>query len=254
MIQNVTFIGSGNIAHWMAYSMCNNNICIKQIYSRHLCHAQTLAAKCGAEPVDNLSELKPGSDLYLFMVKDDSFDTILPQLPFRMPLAAHTAGSLSISIFKDYAENYGIIYPYQSLSKSMNFNGVVVPLSIEANNKDAEDELLELSGHLSDRVAVISEKQRRILHRAAIFGCNFTNAMYAIAHDILAENGIDWQMIMPLLQNTLDKVKTLNPHEAQTGPARRRDMNVISLHADAIEDPLEREIYLILTDYIIRFS
>lgn len=254
MIQNVTFIGSGNIAHWMAYAMHINNINVKQIYSRHLCNARALAEKYGAEAVDDLSALKPGSDLYLFMVKDDSFDDILPQLPFRLPFAAHTAGSLSISVFNHYADKYGIIYPYQSLSKSMAFDGVEVPLSVEANSKKAENELMALAQRLSGQVAVIPEQRRQVLHKAAIFGCNFTNAMYAMAYDILTENGMDWQMIMPLLQNTLEKVKTMAPHDAQTGPAKRRDTNIIKLHADTIDDPQVREIYLLLTDYIMRFA
>lgn len=254
MIQNVTLIGAGNIAHWMAYALRKNNMCIKQVYSHHLTNAQCLADQCGAQAIDSLADLKQGADLYIFMLKDDCFDAVLPQLPFKLPMAAHTAGSLSISIFEGVAEHYGILYPYQSLNKNMDFDGVEVPLCVEGNTDTTENVLLELAQHLSTRVTVVPEAQRQILHRAAIFACNFTNAMYAIAHDILTENNLDWQLIMPLIQNTLDKVKTIPPHDAQTGPAKRRDANVIKLHADAIADPQVRKIYLLLTDYIMRFA
>jgi predicted short-subunit dehydrogenase-like oxidoreductase (DUF2520 family) len=90
-----------------------------------------------------------------------------------------------------------------------------------------------------------------VLHRAAIFGCNFTNAMYAIAYDILREHNIDWQMMLPLLQNTLDKVKTMNPHDAQTGPAQRGDQNVILMHQESIQDARLKEIYRLMTEYIM---
>ena len=99
-------------------------------------------------------------------------------------------------------------------------------------------------------VQKLDESQRMVLHRAAIFGCNFTNAMYSIAYDILQEHHIDWQMIMPLLQNTMEKVKTMNPHEAQTGPAQRGDQNVIQFHLDALQDELLKDIYRVMTDYI----
>ena len=115
-----------------------------------------------------------------------------------------------------------------------------------------ENELFAFAGRLSSTVQLMGEAQRLVLHRAAIFGCNFTNAMYAIAYDILRENNIDWRMILPLLENTLDKVKTMNPHDAQTGPAKRGDQNIIRMHQEAIQDERLREIYRLMSDYIMR--
>lgn len=251
MITRVTLIGSGNIAHWMAFAMHKAGIQIKQVYSRQLAHARQLADPYSAHAIDKLNELTTDSDLYLFAVKDDCFDELLPQLPFNLKFAVHTGGSLSIHILKDHAENYGILYPYQSLSKNMNFEGVKVPLSVEANNNYAENELFALAKQLSETVSVMDEEKRFVLHRAAIFGCNFTNAMYHIAYNTLSENDIDWQMIIPLLQNTLDKVKLMSPKDAQTGPAKRRDSNVIQKHLDALPDPKLKDIYRLMTDFII---
>ena len=251
MIENVTLIGAGNMAHWLVYAMRNADVRISQVYSRQLGHAKALAEIAGAEAIDNIKDLLPDSDLYIFSIKDDSYENLLQQLPFRLSLAAHTAGSLSMRIFEPYAESYGILYPYQSVNKDMDFKGIVVPLCVEANNEIAENELFAFAHKLTSVVQKLDESQRMVLHRAAIFGCNFTNAMYSIAYDILQEHHIDWQMIMPLLQNTMEKVKTMNPHEAQTGPAKRGDQNVIQFHLDALQDELLKEIYKVMTDYII---
>ena len=250
-IKSVSLIGSGNMAHWLVYAMSKAGVKIRQVYSRQLNHAGALAEKVGAEAIDNLKDLSPDSDLFVFSVKDDSYENLLRQLPFRLPLAAHTAGSLSQHIFKPYAEKYGILYPYQSVNKDMDFEGVVVPLCVEANDKITENELFAFAQGLTSTVQVLEEAQRMVLHRAAIFGCNFTNAMYSIAYDILKEHRIDWQMILPLLQNTLDKVKTMNPHDAQTGPAKRGDQNVIRLHQEALEEEQLKEIYSLMTAYIM---
>ena len=250
MIENVTLIGAGNMAHWLVYAMRNAGVRISQVYSRQLGHAKALAEIADAEAIDNIKQLLPDSDLYVFSIKDDSYENLLQQLPFRLPLAAHTAGSLSMRIFEPYAESYGILYPYQSVNKDMDFKGVVVPLCVEANNEIAENELFAFAQRLTSVVQKLDESQRMVLHRAAIFGCNFTNAMYSIAYDILQEHHIDWQMIMPLLQNTMEKVKTMNPHEAQTGPAQRGDQNVIQFHLDALQDELLKDIYRVMTDYI----
>lgn len=251
-IETVSLVGSGNIAHWLVYALKKADVDIRQIYSRQLDHAKELAAKAGADAIDNLRDLSPDSDLYIFSVKDDSYETLLSQLPFCLPLAVHTAGSLSIRIFEPYADSYGILYPYQSLNKNMDFANVEVPLSVESNDKMVENELFAFAGRLSSTVQLMGEAQRLVLHRAAIFGCNFTNAMYAIAYDILRENNIDWRMILPLLENTLDKVKTMNPHDAQTGPAKRGDQNIIRMHQEALQDERLREIYRLMSDYIMR--
>ncbi len=251
-IETVSLVGSGNIAHWLVYALKKADVDIRQIYSRQLDHAKELAAKADADAIDNLRDLSPDSDLYIFSVKDDSYETLLSQLPFRLPLAVHTAGSLSIRIFEPYADSYGILYPYQSLNKNMDFANVEVPLSVESNDKMVENELFAFAGRLSSTVQLMGEAQRLVLHRAAIFGCNFTNAMYAIAYDILRENNIDWRMILPLLENTLDKVKTMNPHDAQTGPAKRGDQNIIRMHQEALQDEQLREIYRLMSDYIMR--
>ena len=254
MIEKVTIVGSGNMAHWLVYAMKNAGVKISQIYSRQLSHAETLAEKAGAEAIDDIRDLSPDSDLYIFSVKDDSYENLLRQLPFRLSLAVHTAGSLSMRILESYAESYGILYPYQSVNKDMDFKDVIVPLCVEASNNTVENELLAFARRLTSTVQKLDESQRLVLHRAAIFGCNFTNAMYAIAFDILQEHHIDWQMILPLLQNTTEKVKTMNPHEAQTGPARRGDQNIIHLHQEAIKDERIREIYRLMTEYIMIHS
>lgn len=251
MIEKVTLIGSGNMAHWLVYAMRNAGVRISQVYSRQHSHAKALAEIAGAEAIDNIKDLLPDSDLYIFSIKDDSYENLLQQLPFRLPLAAHTAGSLSMRIFESYAESYGILYPYQSVNKDMDFKGVVVPLCVEANDKTIENELFAFAQRLTSVVQKLDESQRMVLHRAAIFGCNFTNAMYSIAYDILQEHHIDWQMIMPLLQNTMEKVKTMNPHDAQTGPAQRGDQNIINMHQKALQDNQLKEIYRLITEYIL---
>lgn len=250
-IKSVSLIGSGNIAHWMTFAMRRAGVRVRQIYSRQFSHAKALALQAGAEAIDSLHNLLADSDLYVFSIKDDSYDSLLKQLSFRLPLAVHTAGSLSMRILEPYAESYGILYPYQSVNKGMDFEGVEVPLCVEASHGKAEAELLALARQLSRNVQLLDESQRMVLHRAAIFGCNFANAMYSIAYDILQEHHIDWQLILPLLQNTLDKVKTMTPHEAQTGPAQRGDQNVIQFHLDALNDELLKDIYRVMTDYIM---
>ena len=72
MIKSVTVIGSGNMAHWLVYAVRHAGVEIRQIYSRQLSHAKALAEKADAEAINDIKVLLPGSDLYIFSVKDDS--------------------------------------------------------------------------------------------------------------------------------------------------------------------------------------
>lgn len=250
MTEKVSIIGSGNIAHWMAYAITCQGMKLQQVFSRQMEHAESLAQKYKASAIDDLSQLDSSADLYIFSIKDDSLEDVLKLLPFKLSLAVHTAGALSVSLLKDYAQNYGIVYPCQSMNKGMDFEGVEVPLCVEGNNAETLGKLMEFASRISPLAKAVNEQQRFVLHRAAIFGCNFTNVMYGIAHDLMEEGSVDWQLLIPLLQNTLDKVKTNNPHDVQTGPAHRHDENVVRFHEKALKDDKIKEIYRLLSDYI----
>lgn len=251
MISKVTIIGTGNIATWFTLTLSKKNIQILQIYDRDIVKSTKLATQCHANPIDKLNLLSNEADLFLFAIKDDCLATLLQDVPFKMPLAIHTAGSLSQSIFKNYAERYGIIYPYQSINKKIEIDHLIVPLAIEGNNSETTEILFQFAQCFSSTVYKIDEQQRFAMHIAAIFGNNFTNALYSISYKILKDNNIDWNIILPLLEETCSKIKKIEPKEAQTGPAKRGDEKIIESHCNYLKDKEIQDIYRILSQYII---
>ena len=138
------------------------------------------------------------------------------------------------------APRFGTIYPCQTLNSGMDFSTVEVPLCVEGGDGDTEALLLQLATQLSEKTLILHEEERRQLHLAAVFACNFTNALYGVAFDLLKNAKIEPHVLLPLLQNSLKKLNTMTPEEAQTGPAVRNDKNVINKHLDMlnIEDKL----------------
>jgi predicted short-subunit dehydrogenase-like oxidoreductase (DUF2520 family) len=250
-IQNIAVVGSGNIATWLVEQLQDTDFQIAQIYSYTLEHAQILAQSCNAQPIDQVSEILPDLDLYIFSLKDEHYAKILQEFTFKMKLAVITAGSLSCNILAEKSINYGVIYPCQSISKSHKINNLPVPLCIEGNTPATVEVLSAFASYLSDDRFFLNEEQRKILHLAAVFGSNFTNAMYGIAFDILAKSGLSTKMIYPLLQNTLARVENATPWEVQTGPAHRNDQSVMKQQVEMIDDPQLRQIYQLISDYII---
>ena len=251
-IHSVSIIGTGNVAHWLVYALTKAGIKIQQIYGRDLISCQKLAETCGAEAIHDLSKLKKISDLYLFSIKDDSYEEVVSQIPIELPLAALTSGTISARVLAPMAPRFGTIYPCQTLNSGMDFSTVEVPLCVEGGDGDTEALLLQLATQLSEKTLILHEEERRQLHLAAVFACNFTNALYGVAFDLLKNAKIEPHVLLPLLQNSLKKLNTMTPEEAQTGPAVRNDKNVINKHLDMLQDPQYREIYEILTQEIHR--
>ena len=142
------------------------------------------------------------------------------------------------------AVHCGILYPLQTFSKERAVNMREVSLFIEASNEEAMAKTEALARRLSDRVFHADSQRRARLHIAAVFACNFANAMYGAAHRLLAANDIPFEVLLPLIDETAAKVHTLAPHEAQTGPAVRGDMNVMQRHIEALaEDRALQQLY-----------
>jgi len=249
-MQRFTIIGSGNVASWFAWLIKRNNGEIVQVYSQNRQNAEILAAKCGAQPIDDLKQLNRNSNLYIFAVKDDAYETLVPKLPFLLPCAVHCAGSVSQDIFKGYAQYYGVLYPYQSISKEVMFEKLSVPLCVEGNCKESEEMLIKLSQQWQIQYQLIQEEQRAILHLAATFASNFTNALYGIAFDLLQTKGIPENILFPLLDNTLEKIKKISPTNAQTGPAVRNDKKTMDRHLKMLQDEELKKLYQLFSIYI----
>ncbi|MBR4788030.1 MAG: DUF2520 domain-containing protein [Bacteroidales bacterium] len=248
----IALVGSGNVAAWMAHRLRDSQeFRIGQVYSRNLDHARRLADRVGAEAIDDIGQLSPEASLYLFSVADDAYRELLPRIPFTMPVALHTAGSVSQRVFEGYAREYGVLYPLQTFSKDTVYEGLQVPVCLETDHLGASlDKVERLAAALSDRCCRLSEQQRAVAHLAAVFACNFSNAMFTIADDILKNNGMNLDLLRPLMQQTLDKLDSMSPREAQTGPAKRDDRRVMEKHLQALANPQHRRIYETVSNYI----
>lgn len=248
----IALIGSGNVAAWIAHRLRDSKeFRIGQVYSRNIDHARRIADRVEAEAIDRMEDLSREASMYLFSVSDDAYRKLLPQIPFTMPLALHTAGSVSQQVFAGYAVEYGVLYPLQTFSENSVYEGLQVPVCLETDHLGASlDSVERLAAALSEQRCRMSGHQRTVAHLAAVFACNFSNAMFTIASDILQENGMSLDLLRPLMQQTLDKLDVMSPRQAQTGPAKRRDDRVLHNHLAALDDPIQRDIYRLISMYI----
>jgi predicted short-subunit dehydrogenase-like oxidoreductase (DUF2520 family) len=75
--------------------------------------------------------------------------------------------------------------------------------------------------------------------------------MYAIAEDILLKHNLNLDMIMPLIEMSVKKIKNTSPSHTQTGPAKRGEEAVLQKHLELLKDnPEYASIYKLLSHSI----
>ena len=204
-----------------------------------------------------LEELPLETDVYILSVKDSALqDVIRNAVKGREgQLFVHTAGSMSMDLFKGCCARYGVLYPMQTFSLDREVNFREIPLFIEASDAATFQQIRALADSVSQHVYDLSTEDRRYLHLAAVFACNFTNHCYAISEEILKEIDIPFAALLPLINETTAKVNSLPPREAQTGPAVREDYTVMDAQTALLEGrPGLQDIYKRISESIIEYK
>ena len=253
-MKKIIFIGAGNLATQLSSAMKEQGYDIIQIYSKSLKNAKILGSSLSCDYTDDLNQIKDTADLYIFSIKDTALQECIRSVKPNKALWVHTAGNIPMSVFEPHAKRYGVFYPLQTFSKNKKVNFSNIPFFVEANSEKDATLLTDMALKISQDVRVISSEQRKYIHLAAVFACNFTNHMYAISEKLLKEHGLPFDILQPLIQETSDKIKKISPVTAQTGPAVRYDENVMNKQLSLLKDDQLKEIYRLLSKNIHAFA
>lgn len=251
--KRIVLIGAGNVATHLGMGLQKAGWQVVQVYSRTEASASKLASRLGVPFVTSLEAVCTDADVYLVMVKDAVLQELIPAVVKGREgaLFVHTAGSVSMSVWENHARRYGVLYPMQTFSKAREVDFALVSFFVEANGETELLRLKEMASSLSPKVYEATSAQRTYLHMAAVFACNFANHMYALSAHLLEKNGLPFDAMLPLIDETARKAHVLSPKDAQTGPAVRRDTNVMNKHLEMLAgEPKMKEIYKIISNSI----
>ena len=249
-MMKVTLIGAGNLATQLGKSLKKAGVIISQVYSRTEDSARTLGELLETEWVTDVTQVHDEADIYIFSVKDSVLCDLISEVCKGRgdKLFLHTAGSMPMSCFEGKALRYGVFYPMQTFSKTKDVDFERIPVFIEGNSIETEDVIRILANKLTQRIIRLSSADRKYLHLAAVWACNFTNYCYTVASDILSEHDIPFDVMLPLINETTDKIQNICPKAAQTGPAVRGDKNVMSQQLELMSDRADlQELYKMLS-------
>ncbi len=235
----LSFAGSGNAGTFLALQLFKAGCFINQIYSRTLANAKLLSAKVSAEAIDDVNKIDNNIDLLIIALPDNVIPGFCENLSktgkFKELKIASVSGSVRLSEFSSYFQHSGVLYPLQSFTRKTNPVSREIPLCIEATDEQTQSIIKQVSEYISDDIRYLDSKQRMQLHMAAVFASNFTNHMIALADDILSHAGIQRDILLPLIHETINRLDTHRAIDMQTGPAVRNDFNTINKHIDLLD-------------------
>ncbi len=226
---SVAILGNGNVAThlYTAFSKAAN-ISVTQFNSRKL---STI----------------PSSDVTIIAVSDDAIQQVSKVIKNRNGLIVHTSGAVDINAIA--GNRKGVFYPLQSFTKNAIINFNEIPFCLETSKKDDFNLLENVAKSIGKKIYQVDSEQRKKLHVAAVFVNNFTNHMYTIANDICEKNKIPFEILYPLIEETAKKIQSISPKDAQTGPAKRNDVQTIQNHLENL-NLQQQKIYQLLTKSI----
>ena len=239
----VTVLGAGNVgSHFVNLFYNSKKTKLHEWYSRSLNFDPRVKV------VNQIKELTE-SDIYIICVNDDSIAEVSDKILTEGKLVVHTSGSTPYNVINKNNRR-GVFYPLQTFSKSQELNYSEIPICIEAENVDDLKILKDLSKIIGCNYYEINYEERKTLHLAAIISNNFTNFLFSLSKELTDSKNLDFNILKPLIKETVNKIHKLDPINAQTGPARRNDKNIMKMHLEMLDDKNTISLYKTISDMI----
>lgn len=243
----IILLGYGNVgSHLLNAFLKSDSVQVLQVYNRSAVELPRAAQNI---PVIYNLEALDDADIYILSVSDDVIGEISENLPFTNRLVVHTSGAAAMDVLSK-KNRRGVFYPLQTFSKNKTPDFKTIPICLEAENPEDYKRLEALASILSKQISAIDSSQRAKIHVAAVFVNNFTNYLYQIGQNLLEESNISFDLLLPLIRETAEKIETLPPEQAQTGPAKRNDRGTIEKHLNALQRESDKKLYATITELI----
>jgi predicted short-subunit dehydrogenase-like oxidoreductase (DUF2520 family) len=249
---DIVIIGTGNTATVLGRKLRLAGHRIVQVYGRDNKEASELAYELDTESTNYWNVVNRNADLYILAVSDIAIEEIFRELRLSDKTVVHTAASVSMNVLKDGAGHFGVFYPLQSLKKELG-HLPEIPIIIDASDIATLNMLDVLAHTISDRVVEASDEVRAKIHLAAVVVNNFTNHLFALIENYCKAEGLDFNLLLPLIKETSSRLEDISPSKSQTGPAIRADKPTIEKHLELLQKyPQLRKVYELFTESIIQ--
>lgn len=246
-MKSIVIFGAGNVATHLFTALSKaKNFRVIQVYNHREENLRFFRDK--TKTTSNLDEVV-SADIFLLALKDEAIPAVAKKIQKKnAEMVLHTSGATPLSALSRF-EKHAVLYPLQTFSKNRPIDFSTIPLCLEGNSPLVLQEIKSLAEELSTNIYEISSEQRKSLHVAAVFVNNFVNYLYTEGEGICKENELPFEILHPLILETASKATGFSPAEAQTGPAKRKDTEIIKTHLEQLHGD-RKKIYQLLTESI----
>ncbi|MDG1276047.1 MAG: DUF2520 domain-containing protein [Algoriphagus sp.] len=252
---NIAIIGAGNVAWHLAPALEDAGHTITEVYARSLKSAEKVIERVyEAIPKDDLDFSESKAELFILTIRDSAISEVSDEI--ILPDGAiliHTSGTVNLDVLNFSSATYtGVFYPLQSFTIGKKVEWEELPILVESDDEEILQKLKKLAKSLTHQVFMVRSKDRKGLHVAAVFASNFSNHMIRIAEEIMRRQGLDFEMLKPLIIETISKSLQIGAKNAQTGPAIREDYETLEEHHQYLNyNEQIAEIYRLISQDII---
>lgn len=253
--RKIAIIGCGNVA-WHIAKQLSKKFDL-YIYNHKANTALTpFKTEFNAHTSSSLKKMVADAEAYFVCVNDTSISSVLKTISYLPPTSGIliTSGNFDLAQVKTRLKNISIFYPLQTFSKEDKIKWKETPLILDGS-PSAVLRAKTISSYFTKETIQLDHQQRLKLHLAAVFVNNFTNSLFVDADKIVRSVKADLtiNILLPLIKQGVRKLKTLSPKAAQTGPAKRKDTEVMNKHLDLLKNNKElKQVYILLSDLIAK--
>jgi predicted short-subunit dehydrogenase-like oxidoreductase (DUF2520 family) len=238
MIKDITVIGAGRLGFHLGKALYSQGRNIRQVFSRGKQKAERLASATDSQAISELTSVDGASDLYIIAVSDDAIPAVAEALSRRISndkIVVHTSGASPSTVLTKYFLRGGVFYPLQTFSENKVPDFKKIPIGVYSTEPAVEQQLFHLAAELTNQPWRMDDQQRATLHLAAVFVNNFSNYLFTVGHELATQHGLPFDLLIPLIEETVEKIKSYPPIDMQTGPARRNDQATLQRHLTQLE-------------------
>lgn len=247
---NIGIVGLGNLGWNLCSALSNAGYQVRQIVTTRQSDYKDFRSSISSEIRYSISELSGPFDLIFICRSDQLIQKCIAGLEANKRLSdeclvVHTSGS-TFQLNSRFVD--GVFYPFQTFTAGFEANWSGTPIFTECESESKKEILDEIATKIGGIVYQLTDQQRKMLHVAGVFSSNFPNHLMRLIFDFLERNDIDTKLVQPLMIEAIRKGFALGPENAQTGPAIRKDLEVINNHLEMLESyPEMKQFYKLFT-------
>jgi predicted short-subunit dehydrogenase-like oxidoreductase (DUF2520 family) len=244
MSMRIGFIGAGQLATPLAWSLARSGFCVVGAASRSQASARRLVASIpDARAYDDAQRLVDDADLVLIAVPDDAIAAAAAALRWRARHSVvHCSGATEVSALAAAAAagaSTGGFHPMQSFTSAeaamRSLPGCTVGIEAEGALLGTLESMAKALGCHPIRLPAGA---RALYHASGSFASSFLVGLLNDALDLWSAFGVDredaFRALLPLMKGTVAAIEASGPVRSLAGPIARADVGTVERHVEAL--------------------